>query len=56
MANITFSTCWYNFKAKFPSTTYQQWINNMLSNVNNYFLIIYTDEEGYSFFRKIYQR
>lgn len=52
MPNITFSTCWYNFKAKFPSTTYQQWINNMLSNVNNYFLIIYTDAEGYTFLEK----
>lgn len=45
--NITFSTCWYNFKAKYTNDTYQQWIDSMLSNVNNYYLIVYTDEDGY---------
>ena len=46
--SITFSTCWYNFRAKFDISTYQRWMHNMLSNVNNYNLVIYTDEVGYN--------
>jgi hypothetical protein len=46
--SITFSTCWYNFRAKFDISTYQHWMHNMLSNVNNYNLVIYTDEAGYN--------
>ena len=46
MSSITFSTCWYNFKAKFDNQTYYNWIDNMLSNVNNYFLVIYSDESS----------
>ena len=45
-ANITFSTCWYPFKAKYDFATYAQWIRNMLSNVRTYNLVIYTDEAG----------
>ena len=41
--SITFSTCWYVFKAKFDTMTYLKWIDNMLSNVNNYNLVIYSD-------------
>jgi hypothetical protein len=44
--NITFSTCWYLFKAKFDASVYAQWIRNMLSNVRCYNLVIYTDEAG----------
>ena len=46
--SINFSTCWYNFKAKFDISIYQRWMHNMLSNVNNYNLVIYTDEAGYN--------
>lgn len=52
MINITFSTCWYNFKAKFPSQVYLEWIDNMLTNVNNYYLVIYTDKEGKEMLKK----
>ena len=45
--SITFSTCWYIFKAKFDPSIYQQWFANMLSNVNNYNLVIYCDENSY---------
>ena len=45
-STITFSTCWYSFKAKFDFATYAQWIRNMLSNVRTYNLVIYTDEAG----------
>jgi len=44
---ITFSTCWYSFKSKFPSTVYMKWIDNMLSSVNQYYLVVYCDTEGY---------
>ena len=44
--NITFSTCWYQFKAKFDFSVYAHWIRNMLSNVRAYNLVIYTDEAG----------
>jgi len=46
--SITFSTCWYNFTAKFDLSIYQRWMHNMLSNVNNYNLVIYTDEAGFN--------
>ena len=42
-SNITFSTCWYQFKAKFDFSVYAPWIRNMLSNVHAYNLVIYTD-------------
>uniref|UniRef100_A0A6C0KFS8 Uncharacterized protein n=1 Tax=viral metagenome TaxID=1070528 RepID=A0A6C0KFS8_9ZZZZ len=44
--SVTFSTCWYIFKAKFDTSTYLQWIDNMLSNVNQYNLVIYSDEQS----------
>jgi hypothetical protein len=50
--SITFSTAWYVFKAKFDPTIYKGWIDNMLSNVNNYFLVIYTDETGLAYVEK----
>lgn len=46
---ITFSTCWYTLKAKFDVQIYKSWINNMLSNVNNYYLVVYTDNNGKNF-------
>lgn len=44
--NITFSTCWYQFKAKFDFSVYAAWIRNMLSNIRTYNLVIYTDDAG----------
>lgn len=43
---IIFSTSWYCFKAKFDYSLYQSWIDNMLSNVENYYLVIYTNAES----------
>lgn len=40
---ITFVTCWYLLKSKFPPAKYAQWINNFVSIVNNFNLVIYTD-------------
>uniref|UniRef100_A0A6C0JDW9 Uncharacterized protein n=1 Tax=viral metagenome TaxID=1070528 RepID=A0A6C0JDW9_9ZZZZ len=51
-ASITFSTCWYVFKAKFDPSVYQQWFDNMLSNVNNYNLVVYCDSDSYKHLEK----
>jgi hypothetical protein len=50
--NITFSTCWYVFKAKFNVNTYSVWIDNFLSNAENFYLVVYTDKEGMKYFNK----
>lgn len=42
---ITFSTCFYIIRSKFPIHTYLEWIKNLLSIVNNFNLVIYTNEE-----------
>jgi hypothetical protein len=44
--NITFSSCWYKLKSKFNTQTYESWFKNMLSNVNNYYLVLYTNQES----------
>jgi len=44
--SVTFSTCWYALKSKFDHKTYSRWIDNMLSNVNHYNLVVYTDTNG----------
>ncbi len=44
---ITFSTCWYILKSKFPVEQYLKWINNLLLIVNNFNLVIYTDDKSY---------
>lgn len=46
---VTFSTCWYLFKAKFDYDTYKRWLHKMLSNVNNYNLVVYCDVDSYVF-------
>jgi hypothetical protein len=40
---ITLSTCWYILKSKFNVKTYLSWITNLLSIVDNFNLVIYTD-------------
>jgi len=41
---ITFCTCWYVVKSKFGINKYLKWIKNILSIVNNFNLVIYTDQ------------
>jgi hypothetical protein len=48
---IIFSTCWYQFKCKNDPTTFQLWMHNMLSNVEEYYLVIYTDNNSESYVR-----
>jgi hypothetical protein len=40
---ITFVTCWYLLRSKFPPMKYAEWINNFMSIVNNFNLVVYTD-------------
>ena len=44
--SITFSSCFYIMKSKFGPETYIQWLNNFVSIVNNFNLVIYTNEES----------
>jgi hypothetical protein len=45
---ITFSTCWYILKSKFPINTYIEWIKNFLSIVNEFNVVIYTDSKSFN--------
>lgn len=45
--SITFSSCFYIIKSKFDHTIYVNWMNNFISIVNNFNLVIYTDENSY---------
>jgi hypothetical protein len=49
---ITFVTCWYKFNNKFNDNIYSIWIDNFLSNVNNFYLIIYTNKNSYYLIEK----
>ena len=40
---ITFSSCFYIIKSKFEPDIYIQWMNNLISIVNHFNLVIYTD-------------
>ena len=50
---ITFSTCWYKIKSKFDETTYKNWMKNILTNINNCYFVVYTDEKSKSIFDDI---
>lgn len=41
--SITFSSCFYIIKSKFDASTYVYWMNNFISIVKNFNLVIYTD-------------
>ena len=44
--SITFSSCFYIIKSKFDPNTYINWMNNFISIVNNFNLVIYTDDNS----------
>jgi len=44
--SITFSSCFYIIKSKFDPSVYVSWMNNLISIVNHFNLVIYTDENG----------
>ena len=43
---ITFVSCWYEVKAKYDKTIYINWISNLLSNVKNFKLVIFSDKNS----------
>jgi hypothetical protein len=43
---ITLSSCFYIIKSKFEYNKYVEWMNNFISIVNNFNLVIYTDENS----------
>jgi hypothetical protein len=43
---ITFSSCFYIIKSKFDASTYVYWMNNFISIVNHFNLVIYTDKDS----------
>ena len=44
--SITFSSCFYIIKSKFDPSKYIEWMKNFLSIVNEFNLVIYTDEKN----------
>ena len=44
--SITFSSCFYIINSKFEPSKYIEWMNNFISIVNNFNLVIYTDENS----------
>jgi hypothetical protein len=44
--SITFSSCFYIIKSKFDPNVYISWMNNFLSIVNNFNLVIYSDDNS----------
>jgi len=47
--SITFSSCFYIIKSKFEPIKYIEWMNNFLSILNNFNLVIYTDEKSFAY-------
>jgi len=46
MTIVTFSSCFYIIKSKFKPEVYVEWMNNFISIVDNFNLVIYTDENS----------
>ena len=44
--SITFSSCFYIMESKFDPSKYIEWMKNFISIVNNFNLVIYTDENA----------
>ena len=44
--SITFTSCFYIIKSKFEPEKYIEWMNNFISIVNNFNLVIFTDENS----------
>ena len=47
--SITFSSCFYILKSKFDKEKYIEWMNNFISIVNNFNLVIYTDKNSFKY-------
>jgi len=53
--SITFSSCFYIIKSKFDPSIYIEWMTNFISIVNNFNLVIYTDENSSKYINEIIQ-
>ena len=51
--NLTLTTCFYVFNCKFNIEVYKIWAKNLIDNVNNFNLVIYTDNKSKYFFDNI---
>lgn len=47
---LTLSTSFYILNSKFDIETYKKWAKNLINNVNNFYLVIYTDKKSKYFF------
>lgn len=45
---ITFATAIYSFKSKYTTIKYIQWMKNLFSIVNHFYLVVFTDEVLYA--------
>ena len=52
MINITFVSCWYIVKSKYSIDKYIEWIDNIMKNVNNYYLVVYTNNDSKHYLSK----
>ena len=48
---LTLSTCWYTFKNKHNTGKYIEWMKNFLNYVDNFNLIIYTNQNSVDIFK-----
>ena len=51
--NLTLTSCFYVFNCKFTIETYKKWAKNLIDNVNNFNLVIYTDNKSKYFFNNM---
>ncbi len=51
--SITFASCFYVLKSKFDAAVYQQWMQNLISIVNHFNLVIFTDDQSISYLPNI---
>lgn len=42
----TFATCWYSISSKYKTETYEKWMQNIIQHVNEFNLVIFTNEES----------
>jgi hypothetical protein len=50
---ITLVSSWYVLNSKFKKEIYEKWIDNLLSNVNKFNLVIFTDNKSKDMFNNI---
>jgi hypothetical protein len=49
MTIVTFSSCFYIIKSKIEPEVYVEWMNHFISMVDNFNLVIYTDENSFQY-------